>query len=113
MSGRRVDTIVGSVRLRARELDRLPPLLGFFCDAPSVFGGREGKDQAAEVGKACVRFGIGERSVDPSVELVDDLARRVLRRADAAPCARLEARHKVAHGRDVGNALQARRRRHC
>ena len=43
-----------------------------------------------------LNFGIGESRVDLLVELIDDLGRRVLRSADAEPCARLVARHEFA-----------------
>src|SRR5262249_44806432 len=41
-----------SVGPRARELYDLPPLLGFFRDALSIFGRREGEHRASKVGEA-------------------------------------------------------------
>src|SRR5215472_5049415 len=90
-----------SVRLRAGELDYFGPLLGFFRDALSVLAGRQRKHLAAKLGKACLDRRVGEGDVDLPVERVDDFGRRVLRRADAGPRARLETRHKVAKWRDL------------
>ena len=45
--------------------------------------GEPGKHRAAEVGKPRLHLGIGEAGVDLLVELVDDLSRRVLGRAEA------------------------------
>ena len=64
------------------------------------------------VGKPRPDLGIGEAGIDLLVELIDDLSGRVLRRANAEPCARLVARHEFAHGRDVRQHLRARRGRH-
>src|SRR5262245_10419828 len=91
-----------SVRLRARELDDLCPFVGFFRNAPCVLARRERKHLAAKVGKACLHLRVGEGGIDLPVERVDDLRRRVLRRADAGPRARLKTRHTVAKWRDVG-----------
>src|SRR5262249_58131996 len=97
-----------SVGLRARELYDLPPLLGFFRDALSIFGRREGEHRAPKVGEARLHLGVGESGVDFSVEFVNDFGRRVPRRADAAPGTGLKTRHKLTHCRDVGEFLQAR-----
>ena len=42
-----------------------------------------------------LHLGVGEAGVDLLVELVDDLGRRVLGRANAVPGARLVARHEI------------------
>ena len=70
------------------------PFLGFVSDELAEFGGRAGKHFTAKVGKPRVHLGIGERSVDLPVQLLDDLGRRVLGRADAVPLARLVARQE-------------------
>src|SRR5262249_36468229 len=46
-----------SVGPRARELYDLPPLLGFFRDALSIFGRREGEHRASKVGEARLHLG--------------------------------------------------------
>src|SRR5262245_33078129 len=46
-----------SVGRRARELYDLPPLLGFFRDALSIFGRREGEHRASKVGEARLHLG--------------------------------------------------------
>ena len=46
-----------SVSLRARELYDLPPLFGFFRDALSIFGRREGEHRASKVGEARLHLG--------------------------------------------------------
>src|SRR6516165_681150 len=83
-----------SVRLYAGELDYFGPLVGFFRDALSVLAGRERKHFAAKLSKACLDRRVGEGGVDLPVERVDDFGRRVLRRADTGPRARLETRHE-------------------
>ena len=100
------------LRLDAGEPDHLAPLLGFVRDELAEVGGRARKHRAAQIGKPRLHLGIGERGVDLPVELVDDLGGRVLGRADAEPRARLVARHEIAHGRDLGQRLRARRGRH-
>ena len=53
-----------SVRLRARELDHLRPLVRFLRDARCVLRGREGEHHAAEVGKARLYPGLADKVVD-------------------------------------------------
>src|SRR5205807_9570817 len=67
--------IDGSVRLDTRELHHLAPLLDFIGDELAKIGGRARKHRAAQVGKPCLKLGIGEGGVDLVVELVDDLGR--------------------------------------
>src|SRR5262245_59760607 len=101
-----------SVRLRARELDDVSPLLGFFCDTLAIFGGREGKHFATEVGKARLQLGVGKGGGDFPFEHVNDFGWRVLRRPDSAPRTRLKTRHEVAHCRNVRELVQSRRCAH-
>src|SRR5262245_41963779 len=63
----------GSVRLDARELDHLRPLLGFVGDQLSKVGGRARQRRTTHVGKARLHLGIGKGCVDLVVELVNDL----------------------------------------
>src|SRR5262249_40448561 len=89
--------------------DYLGPLLGFLGNEFAEVGRRERKLSATFVGEPRPYLEIGERGVDFLVEPIDDLGGRVLGRADAEPGTRLVARHEVAHGRDVGQHLRARR----
>jgi hypothetical protein len=56
---------------------------------------------------------IGESGVHFVVELLDDLGRRGLRRADAGPGACLVARHKFPDSRDIGQHLRTSCGGHC
>src|SRR4051794_7047834 len=90
----------GSVRLRARELDHLGPLLGFLDDELAEVGRRAWKD-CAQLGETRFHLAIGKAGIDFLVERANDLRGRVRRRANAKKCARLEARQKITHGRKV------------
>jgi len=90
-----------SVRFDAGELDHLAPLLGFLGDELAGVGGQEREHVATQVGKARLDLGIGEARIDLLVELLNNLGRRVLGRADAEPLARLIASHELTHGRDA------------
>src|SRR5262245_13330749 len=59
-----------------------------------------------------LHFGIGESSVDVFVELVHDLDRCGLGRADAEPRARLIVRQELVHGRDVRQRVRSCRGRY-
>src|SRR5262245_9992230 len=89
------------LRLGARKLDHLGPLLGFFRDELAEVGCRAREHRGTHVGKPRVQLGIGESSVDFGIELLDDLGWRVLGCADAIDCARLIARHELAYGWQV------------
>src|SRR6516165_10725334 len=102
-----------SVRFDAHELHHLAPFLGFVGDELSKIGGRADKWCAAEVSQPRPDFGIAETRVDCLVELVNNLRWCVLGRTDAEPGARLVARHKFAHGRDVRQCVRARRGGYC
>jgi hypothetical protein len=62
-----------SVRLDARELDDLGPLLSIVGDELSEGRGRPWKDCAAKVGKSRLRFGISQDRVNFLIEPIDDL----------------------------------------
>jgi hypothetical protein len=74
-----------SLRLDARGLDHLGPLLGFVGDELAEIGGRARQRRTTHIGKPRLHFGIGEGSVDLLVELLDDLSWCGLRCADAEP----------------------------
>src|SRR5262245_14414138 len=98
----------GSLRLDVREPDNLAPFLCFGGDELTEVGRRADLYQAAELGEPCLELGIRERRVDLPVELVNDVGRRVLWRANALITTCLVARHEFAHSRNVGQYLQAR-----
>src|SRR5207248_6160294 len=85
------------LRLRARELHHLAPLLGFFGDKFSEIGGRARERSGAQVGKLRLHVWIGEGRVDLPVKLVDDLHRRILGGTDAMKSTCLITRHELAY----------------
>src|SRR6266446_9215691 len=90
-----------SPRLDARKFHHLAPLLRFLGDELAEVGRRAWKCGGAPRGEPRLRLGIGERRIDLLVELVNNLGRRVFRRADAGPEARLVARREFGNRRDV------------
>src|SRR5262245_491499 len=78
--------------------DHLGPLLGFVSDQLSKLGGRERERVATELGKPRLNLWISEASVDLLIELLDDLGRRGVWRADAEPITRLVARTQPRSG---------------
>src|SRR5262245_29809544 len=72
----------GSLRLDARELHHLAPLLGFLGDEASEVGGRADKSQGAQIGKPAFDLRISKACVDLRVEPVDDPGGRLPGRAD-------------------------------
>ena len=109
---RNVRAYPASVRLDVEGPDHLAPLLGFVGDELAKVGGRTDKRRGSHVGNARLHFGVGKGSVDLFVELVDDIGGCVRGSAEAIPCARLIARHEIAHGRDIRQYVQASRRRY-
>src|SRR5262249_36644828 len=99
----------GSFRLDVIGPDHLGPLFGFVGDQLPKFGGREREHGATEIGKPRLDLGISKASVDLLVELLDNLGRRGVWRAEAVPITRLVARQKLTHGRDVRQRVRARR----
>src|SRR5262245_37394276 len=100
--------IAGSLRLDVEGPDHVAPLLGFVSDQLSELSRRSRQHHAAEVSETGLHLRVVESRVDLLVELVDDLGRRVLGRADAEPGARLVARHELADGWEVRQRLRAR-----
>src|SRR6266478_5436683 len=96
-----------SVRLDVEGPDDVAPLLRFVGDELAEVRGRARKHRAAQAGKPCLELGVGEARVNFLVELVNNLRRCVLRRADAIPLARLEARHEFSHSWDARQLLRA------
>src|SRR5215813_756444 len=101
-----IDRTAASVRLDVEGPDDLAPLFAVVSDELAEIGGRANERRAAELGEPRLDFGIGEAGVNGLIELVNNLRRRVLRRTDPKPLARLVARHEFAHGRDVRQHLQ-------
>src|SRR5262249_48880768 len=66
-----------SLGLDAREPHHLGPLLGFRGDEAAKVGGRARNHCTAQIGEPCLKLGIGEARIELSVELVDDLGRRL------------------------------------
>src|SRR6188768_109976 len=96
---------VESILLRAGKLHDLGPFLGFVGnELPEIGRGAE-KGFAAEIGEPSPHSGVAEGSVDLGVELVDDLCRRVVGRADPLPRTRLVAWYKFANCGDIGQRL--------
>src|SRR5207249_4502581 len=79
--------IPGSLRLDARELDYLGPLLGFVRKELAVVGGRARNRRAALFGKPRLDLRIGKARVDLTIQLIDDFGRRVLGGAKSQPSA--------------------------
>src|SRR5262249_16837347 len=92
--------LVVSLRLDARELHHLAPLLGFVSDDLCEVGARA-RQRLAEVSQTDLHLGVGEGRVDLLVELLDDLGWRVPGNADAIPRCRLVARHEFSHSWDT------------
>src|SRR6516164_9772905 len=86
-----IDSGSASLRLDAGEFDHLGPLFGFVGDQLSELSRRSWQRHAAEVSETGLHLRVVESRVDLLVELVDDLGRRDLRRADAVKGARLVA----------------------
>ena len=97
-----------SLRLDARELDHLGPLLGFVGDELAEVGWRTGKHCAAKVGKPRLHPSVGESGIDLLVELVDYLGSRVLGCTKTGPLTRFVARYKFRHSRNLGQVVETR-----
>src|SRR5262252_6260264 len=95
----RLDSGSGSVRLDARELDHLGPLLGFVGDQLSELSRRLRQRHAAEISETGLHLRVVESRVDLLVEFVDDLGRRAFRCADAEPETPFVARNKLTDSR--------------
>src|SRR5271168_4911148 len=94
-----------SLRLDARELDHLAPLLGLIGNELAEIGWRARKRRATQVGKPCLHLGIGKDRIDLRIQFADDLSGDSLGRDDTEPCARFKARHEIAHHWDFWQSL--------
>src|SRR5262245_566830 len=103
----------GSLRLDARELDHLGPLLGFVGDEFSEVDGCTGKCNAAQSDELLLDFRIDKSRIDLLIEQVDDLGGSVLRCADAIPDTCLKARYELTYGWKVWKCFRASRCGHC
>jgi len=70
--------VPSSFRLRARELDHLGPLLGFFDDEYSELARRAAEHRRAQIGKPRLYLGVRKNGVHLLVEAADDLRGRIL-----------------------------------
>src|SRR5205807_9262639 len=86
-----------SLRLHVGRPDNLGPFLSYLHAELAEFGGREDEHLAAYFGKPGLELGIGKSRVDLSVERIDDLHGRVLRRAHAIPLPGFVTRHEISH----------------
>src|SRR5262245_16941167 len=100
------------LRLDAGRLNHLAPPLRIVGDELAELSGRACEWLQAQIGEAGLERGIDKGSVHFLVELVDDLCRRVLRRADALPAASLVAGKEIAHGRNLRQHAHAGLGRH-
>src|SRR5215472_3529969 len=103
---------LGSVGPRARELDHLGPLLGFFDDEYSKLGRRAAEHRRAQIGKPRLYLGVHKNGVHLLVEAADDLGGRILAQAHGEPLARHVVRHGFADRRDIRQRFKACRGRH-
>src|SRR5262249_46945305 len=99
----------GSLRLDARELHNLAPLLGFVGNELAEIGRRAWEYRAAKVGKPRNHLGIGESHVNFLVQFFYDVRWRVPGGTDAERRARLIARNKIAYGWHMRQRRRARR----
>src|SRR5215813_14917786 len=102
-----------SVWPHARELDHLAPLLGFCRDELTKFGGRHRHRRITEIGKPRLDLGISEGSINLFVEFLDNLNRRVPRRAYPLPGRGLIAGHEIAYCRDIRQRVLTLGSSHC
>ena len=97
------------VHLGAGELDHLAPFLGLVRHQLAEVGGRARQQNGADLGEPRLCLGIGEDFIDRLVEPVDDFRRRVLRRRETVPGARLVARQEIGDQRQVRQHIRTRR----
>src|SRR5262245_52088498 len=76
---------VGSLRLDARRLDHLGPLLGFVSDELAEFGGGEDHRRGGRIGEPRLDDRVCEPVINLAVEPLDDLVWRTPRDADTLP----------------------------
>src|SRR6266567_4904309 len=101
-----------SVRLDVRGPDHLAALLGVVDNELAKLGGRGCIGLQAQIDEPRLELRAGERLIHELIEDGDDLRRRVRRRTDPLPTARLVARHKFADRWNVRQYLDALGCRH-
>src|SRR5262245_34552972 len=84
-----------SIRLCARELHYLGPLLRLLSDQLFEFGRGTPERCLAEFGKLRFQLEIDETRIDLPVELGDDLSARVLGSGNTIPLARFVTGHEL------------------
>src|SRR6202030_895842 len=89
-------------RLDVGGLDHLGPFLGIADKVLFELRRRAGERDAAEFADPRAERRIGEGGVDLLVEAVDDIGRRLFRRADTEPNRRIVTRQKFSDARQVG-----------
>src|SRR5262249_53490295 len=94
-------TGLASIRLRARELHHLGPLLGFLGNQLSKVDGRTPNYYAAQIGNACSKLGISEARIDLCLQVIDDLPGWGFRGPQAHPGAPLTPRPELPTRRSV------------
>jgi len=92
--------------------DYFAPLFRFVDEESSKFGRGASKRSAAQNGKPILHLRIGKAEVYLCVELVDDFSRRILRRTDAEPYARVVTGQEFGHTLNIGQKLPACRSGH-
>ena len=92
--------------------DHLCPFLSIVDDEPTEVSGRACKYLGAQISEAGVELGISQPGTDRTVELVDDVCGRVLRRADSLLADALVAGHELADRRKVRQQLRPGRAGH-
>src|SRR5882724_8315383 len=103
---------MGLFGLDAGRADDLCPFLGIVDDELAEISGRAGKRLRAQIVEPGLVFGFGQPGVDRTVELVDDVCRGALWRADSLPADALVTGQEVADGRKVRQQLRPRRAGH-
>ena len=96
-----------SFRLNVGRSDHLAPFLGFCGDELSEVGGRPRSTVAPKSASRVFILGSARAALTSLIELLDDLRGCVLGNAHSIPCARLVARHEIAHGWQVRQRLRA------
>src|SRR6266540_1688661 len=85
-----------SLRLDVGIPDHLAPLLGVGGNIHEKIGGRGCIGLQAQIDEPRLKLRAGKRLIHELIEDGDDLRRRIRRRTDPLPTARLVARHKFA-----------------
>src|SRR5258707_12697893 len=96
-----------SIRLDVGIPDHLAPLLGVVDNELAELGGRGCIRLQAQIDEPRLELRAGKRLIHELIEDGEDLRRRVSRRADPLPTARLVARPKFANRWDVRQYLDA------